>query len=729
MKDNETKTVTGTAYERVDLDKLPSTIAPESALAGDGTGKVDPDSYRFRWTVLPISIVLCVAQSVIVLLASNVNSVNLMATLIPVLAFALLVPTVLIVNPLLRVMFRNRIFRPLSRVELMAIFTAMFVTSGIATFGLAEQLVPIIGAPLNPEWNTVQRGWKDKVEPNLNRNLYLQDADAIRKFRDGITRTLDGKPIPRPLETAPFGEKWRYWQVVFFNIPWIHWIKPLAAWGVFIGAWYVVFYSLSYIVLQYWSSREKIIFPLAKLPEALLPDADKPQGFVPTMLRTPGFWWGFAISFCVLSYNAAVSAGWITGLNPIPLGMGAGEFDLVTKDSLFAGLGGKGAQHAMGFAIIFTAIGIAFLLPVEISFSTWFYFLVAKFILLAMVWMGYGTNTKDFPSDWLWQNNAISALGGGGMLLFSSVSLWRCIAEYIRMVRGKSTGEKIRVGIPVVCFVAGLVVILAWLHWNKLPLIWAFLFLAFLTFLTLGLMRIVAEAGIYFFQSHVSFFHLFKLTGLGKWMSPVLLVPLLPMAWVLFLDFKTFIAPNLLNAAKMQEDVGGSRKRFHINLLICLVVTVIVAVGFAIVLAHVRGATQMGGGWFFTQGPQAVFDTAVRATDTPPEMQPTTMGWYGIGAGWVGLSMFLRQTLFWFPHPIGFIMLINPLMAVLWFSFFIGWIFKRIVVRYGGKATFDKTKVIFIGLIMGELLAIVIWALLSIAFDFRVSLTLNRFIS
>ena len=72
-------------------------------------------------------------------------------------------------------------------------------------------------------------------------------------------------------------------------------------------------------------------------------------------------------------------------------------------------------------------------------------------------------------------------------------------------------------------------------------------------------------------------------------------------------------------------------------------------------------------------------------------------------------------------------MLINPLMSALWFSFFIGWLCKKMVVRYGAKKTFDKTRAVFIGLIMGELMAVFIWPLLGIAFDFStVGIDLNR---
>jgi hypothetical protein len=106
----------------------------------------------------------------------------------------------------------------------------------------------------------------------------------------------------------------------------------------------------------------------------------------------------------------------------------------------------------------------------------------------------------------------------------------------------------------------------------------------------------------------------------------------------------------------------------------------------------------------------------------------TTVGWSGFGAVWVALSMFLRRSLFWFPHPIGYVMLISPPIAMLWFSFFLGWICKKIVVKYGGKKTFDAVRVIFLGLIFGELIATFVWPTISLMFDFQATgITLNRY--
>ena len=156
----------------------------------------------------------------------------------------------------------------------------------------------------------------------------------------------------------------------------------------------------------------------------------------------------------------------------------------------------------------------------------------------------------------MWENNPVSAQGGGALLFFSGLCLVRCLRDFVHSARGKSLHQKLKLSIPVIGFVISVAVLAAWLKWNHIPLLWALLIVGFPCLLTIGLMRIVAEGGIYWFQSHFSFFHLFKVLGLGKVLSPVLLGPLMAIYWVLFLDLKTFLAPNLLNGVKMQQDAG-----------------------------------------------------------------------------------------------------------------------------------------------------------------------------
>ena len=566
----------------------------------------------------------------------------------------------------------------------------------------------------------------------------LQERNASKHVISIFRYSVPGEA---PLDTEGWNKWLHYYVQVYQQVPWSRWAAPLGYWLIFVFAFYGAFYFLTYVVLGYWTNRDKLLFPLARLPQALLGESDKTVRWIPPIFTTGGFWVGFAVSFGLLSFNAMADAGWMFGMNKINMGMGFVHVAKVLKGSIFEGLTGGSDAVSLQFLIVFTAIGISFLLSTEVSFSIWFYFLVGKGIILVAVWMGYGQTGDDFPANGFLQTNVVTSQGAGGLLFFSLISLLRCLVEYGRLAKGKTWGQRFYLFVPVIGLGICLMILVSWLCWNwwpsastfpqKLSLFFlACLFVLFLTVLTLGLMRIVAESGVYWIMNiGGSYFHLYTIFGLGAFIKAALMVPLIPIYSILFLDVTAFIAPNIANAVKIQEDVHCGRLRFHLNLWICIVLCVVFSLAGAIYIGHQRGANQMVEAWYSTI-PKSKMNTAAQLTKTKPHVNKGQATAYAAGAGWVGLTIFLRRSLFWFPHPVGYMMMGNLCMNSLWFSFLLGWIAKTLAVKYGGKVTFDHVKVIFIGLIMGELIAVFFWPMLTLVFDLSIAgktVTLYRY--
>ncbi len=92
----------------------------------------------------------------------------------------------------------------------------------------------------------------------------------------------------------------------------------------------------------------------------------------------------------------------------------------------------------------------------------------------------------------------------------------------------------------------------------------------------------------------------------------------------------------------------------------------------------------------------------------------------------MALILFLRRTLFWIPHPIGLIMLVNPIMGAYWFSLLLGWAAKALVSKYGGKQLYAKTRGFFLGLICGELVIVALAMWFSNMYGVPIGIDLNR---
>jgi len=188
-------------YRRVDLDKLEDTVSSGPRPLDDGDGSAIATDRRVRWSIIPFSIGLCILQAALTIGASHNNDLYMTSTLITVLGLAVLMLIVLILNPLFRLLFRGRRLRPLNRGELTCVFASMLVTAGIATFGLADQLIPIVSSPWNPDWNTPQSGWSQTVLPHLNPKVYLTlPDDASERDKHAAGQILD--TVQADLEAA-----------------------------------------------------------------------------------------------------------------------------------------------------------------------------------------------------------------------------------------------------------------------------------------------------------------------------------------------------------------------------------------------------------------------------------------------------------------------------------------------------------------------------------------------
>jgi hypothetical protein len=87
----------------------------------------------------------------------------------------------------------------------------------------------------------------------------------------------------------------------------------------------------------------------------------------------------------------------------------------------------------------------------------------------------------------------------------------------------------------------------------------------------------------------------------------------------------------------------------------------------------------------------------------------------GIGAAVTALLQIgaLRYAA-WPLLPVGYVVCFTWYMQMAWFSIFLGWLCKVVVVRFGGIRFYQKAKPFFIGIIFGEALAAGFWLVVNL---------------
>ncbi len=510
------------------------------------------------------------------------------------------------------------------------------------------------------------------------------------------------------------------------DVPWSHWARPLGHWSVLISLTYIILLCFNVLIFRQWAYHEKLIFPLAELPEIMtgLESGKADPGLIPPLFKNGLFWVGFAIAGGVMGWNLLCYTGVMPGLKPLDL---INSWTPFIRNSMFKGLlyGGRST-------IFFTMIGVAFLIPQKVSFSLWFFHVLYMITLLILVALGFGQNESSFPTEWWYTLNFRSAAGAGAMLVFASLVLWKCRDMLLCAIRPSklenvSPDEKreLRVSSAVFLLGSAALVLALWglMHINFFYAAFGY---AIILVTTIGLIRAVAEGGIPGFQAHASPFHYIRnLFGFDKsFTAPHFVAPLMVFYSILFLDIKTFIAPAMANALKIRDDLRLSRLRYHLGIVIGIAIAVVVALSVAIMLSYDIGADAMQG-WFYTSFPKSTFARIGDMAKVPPTATAMGRGWLIAGAIIMALLLYFRQTMFWLPHPIGMIMLINPLMRAYWFSLMLGWLAKALVTKYANKETYTKVRGLFIGLILGEFFIVALAMILSLVMQKNLGITLN----
>lgn len=511
------------------------------------------------------------------------------------------------------------------------------------------------------------------------------------------------------------------------DVPWRVWAKPLASWGLLIVLTYMVLMTFNVLIFRQWAHNEKLIYPLAELPKVLVgADGDGDQSRIPAIFRSGYFWFGFSVSATFLGYNFLAYTGEFGNMQPLDLyNRWQGYVDRTPFEAV--------RQYVGKSTIFFTMIGLAFLIPANISFSMWFFIVIYMLQLLILVWSGHGHDERDFPLEWYYTLNFMTAQGGGALMVFAAVVFYKC-RHYLfcffnpASINQLDRDEQRELRTSSFFFVAGSIglILVLWLYMGA-NLVYTIFAYFIIMMITIGLIRAVAEGGILGFQAWASPFHLIRsIFGMNKsWTSPSLFAPLFVYYSVLFLDIKTFIAPAMANSIKIRDDLRMKRGRFHLSIILGIGIALIASIATHIMLGYDKGGDAMSN-WFYSSFPRGLYNQIASMTKTMPVDNQGGLAWLIVGAVAMTGLLFFRQHFFWLPHPIGLIMLVNPIMRTYWFSIMVGWMAKVLVTKYGNSDSYRHARSAFIGLIIGELTLVILALLVTVWTGKHIPIDLNR---
>jgi hypothetical protein len=172
-------------------------------------------------------------------------------------------------------------------------------------------------------------------------------------------------------------------------------------------------------------------------------------------------------------------------------------------------------------------------------------------------------------------------------------------------------------------------------------------------------------------------------------------------------DILTFVMASSANALKLAaETIKKGVRLIFWAMLVAIVVALVSSVWAVTELAYRYGG--INADVFFLGSAQMPFNVAAARLGLIEGPHWQNWGYTAIGAAVMGLLMMVRQRFSWWPiHPLGF-----PTSAVfgtMFFSVFMAWVIKSVVIKYGGPQSYLRSRPFFLGLILGQFVTTGIW--------------------
>ena len=599
---------------------------------------------------------------------------------IPLIAVLFLFLLTAVALPLLKMLGRAWAF---SRAELIAVYAMMLVGAVVVTTGFTGSFLSVItGAAY---YATPENAWQELFVEYIHPYLAPTDTEAVRLFYEGL----------------PQGSA----------IPWAAWSRPLFAWICFIFAFYWVLFCLGVLLRGQWVANERLVFPLTRLPLAMLEGADSAPLFN-GLFKNRLLWLGFAVPLLILSWNSLNY--YHDAFQPIAL---SGSLSLLQ--------GSVGLPWRINLPIL----GLAYLMALSVSFSIWFFFLFYTLEKVVFARIGLVIGGGD-----IWTSGGgsvpVSQQQAGGLLMLSLFVVWTARSHLRRLWSQALKGEPApgELMAPRTAFgglVIGVAFMVAWLTLTGLSLYAAVLLVVGALIVFIGLSRIVCEAGIPGCQTPMApqafitrgigpeTLGLGNMTGLGLstvWMGET--------------------AANMMNAVmhslKLTSGDSPAPRWLPWALFAAIAVGLFGSIWFTMTLAYTYGGINLHG-WYFSGAPRWPFTYMASVYNAPEPSFAPRLAFTASGSFVMAALLFLRHRFAWWPlHPLGFpIASTFTIVYYGWLSIFLAWLLKATILRYGGVRAYRALLPFFLGLILGEFTTACLWLFIDGAYGVEGNMIFN----
>lgn len=626
----------------------------------------------------------------------------LVPNLMPPIVYGSLVLVVVGLNPLLR---RWRAGWALTGAELSVAAALALAACSVPYFGLIHALP---GALMMPHhYERVEPGWRDAKVLDLVPARML--ADPTRDEDTALSGYITGLGLT---ETIGFG-----------NIPWRAWSRALVFWVPLLLTLSLCSLALAVVLHRQWVHHEHLPYPITSVIGSLLPDD---SGGISPVFRDRSFWWVAGVVFAI-QLNNYLCTWWPSLLIRVPLTF---HFEPLARLVPEIITGNGSALFAPG--LMFAVVGIGYFFRKEVCLTI----AVTPWVMCYVmgVLAGYGIVSAGFN---LFDSGKVFVHFGGYVGVFLML-LYTGRHHYLQLLRrsvglgaggdtgAESDGSDEIWAMRAFLALALLFVVQVWA--GGLPLHMAVLFLAVALVVLTVISRTIAETGAFL----VGTWLLPGAVVLGflgdRAMGPSVYATMVLLSVVLMVGPGWAPMPFCVQGLHLAERAGVKIGKLAALLGLAVVVGVAVALPATLYWQYSHGApgtasgyTQLTAKWPFEQALRMQYRLTAQGTaDQVAAASPLRrLAWLRPNRTYliafavtlaVALAVGFCQVRFpnWPVHPIAFVFLGTHQAQQLAPSLLIAGLLKLAVQKYGGVQLYERLKPAMIGLIAGEMVAMLV---------------------
>ena len=628
-----------------------------------------PNPARLDWRrAFPIAFVLIVLDAFWVIEAEKVGYGPYFTTISLFANVFFILTGLIVVNGLLK-RFAPRLMW--SQSELLLMYSMVGIGAAIAGHDFAPSLVQMLGHPTH--FGNAANGWLGRFGRFLPAPLMVSDETALKGYYGGHST------LYAPENYGP-------------------WLGPLFLWTGFIVVLFGTMQCVNVLVRQGWQDRERLPFPVVEIP---LQMTDSESG----LWKNRVFWVGFALCAVIEIVNG------LAYLYPNVPKISVGQTD-ISGQGLFA----TRPWNAVGFtAYSFYpfAIGLGYLLPLDLLFSCWFFYLFWKLQMVASAAFALDV-TPDFPFV---REQAFGGYFAILMFLFWNgrnyfKQVWACIWKEPSDL--DESGEALTYRQAFVAALIGLFLLVGFMWWAGLSPLIGFAAFAIYFSISLVVTRMRAELGPPVHDLHFTGPDHILTRSFGTPAFSGQDLTLLSFFYWFNRAYRCHPQPIGIESLKAAKQLGASQKTAWWGLLLAALVGTIACFWAYLHLAYGLGVQAK-----WNQGSGFASEAYNRLNgwmQTPQPPNGLANGAIGVGFLFCSLLMLARIRFPWWPlHPIGYAISSSWSINLVWMPLFIAWIAKGVLMRYGGVGLYRKALPFFLGLILGQMIVGSIWHLIGLA--------------